>query len=241
MDDATVVYEEVKPDFFDNPAKKAKNTQQKTPQKSRKKSSSKSKKTKGLKLEYNAPISLTFCFLSFFSFAFLSFLAKEDFLLFSCPTKQGTALAFSAKNILHYVRLFTYVFGSSNLSQLLFSTVFILLLGPTLETNYGSKLFFIMIVVSTFSTGILGSCFSPVSLTGSSSIIFMITILSTYTAIEKKKVPLTLLLTCLVFVVEQIASFVFTKSSPLPVLFYLVGGLLGCLFGFLATPIKRTK
>ena len=241
MDDSTIVYEDVKADFFTTSSSKSKKkqTQKGNPQKSQKKTSSKSKKGKGLKIEYNAPVSLSFCILSFLAFALLSYFAKEDFLLFSCPTKQGTAFAFSAINPLHYIRLFTYAFGYSSLNHLLFSSIFVLILGSTLESIYGSKLFLIMTLVSIFTSGILGSCFSSISLQGYSSVIFMISILSTYTAIEKKKIPLTLLLTCVVFVFYEISSFLIIKISPLPVLFYFIGGLFGCVFGFLATPANK--
>ena len=240
MDDATIVYEDVKADFFTSSSKDKKSQSNKgSPKKIQKKPPQKQKKTKGFKLEYNAPVSLSFCLITFLAFAFLKYFAKADFLLFSCPTKQGTALAFSAINPLHYIRLFTYALGYLDLSHLLFSSIIVLILGTSLESTYGSKLFLVMILVSIFATGILGSCFSSVSLQGYSSVIFMISILSTYAAIEKKKIPLTLLLTCFVFVFYEISFFVTSKNSPLPVLFYFIGSLFGCVFGFLATPANK--
>lgn len=238
MDDATVVYEDVETAFFDRPKQKN-TTRKKTQGKKQPVKKSKSKKKQGLKLEYNAPVTLTFCLLSFAAFIFLYFFSKEGFILFSCPTKQGTEFAFSASSASHYIRIFTYIFGYLDWNQFLFTLSFLLLLGPNLEFTYGSKLLVLMIFISAFITGVLSACFSPVTIQGASSLVFMMVILSTYSAIEKKRIPLSLILVCAIFLTQQIFFTLEIYSSFLPVVFYIIGGFLGCLFGFLATPSRK--
>ena len=83
-----------------------------------------------------------------------------------------------------------------------------------------------MILISSFGAGVLGACFSSISLSGANSIIFMMIVISTYSAIEKKKLPLTLVFVCCFF---------------FPALVSLIGGFFGCIFGFIATPIQKNK
>ena len=242
MDDATVVYEDVETSFFDKGNSKNKTKPKPTTVKGKTTKKKPSSKKKGkLGLEYNSPVTLTFSLICFFSFLFVHFFAKENFLIFSSPTCQGTNLAFSATIPSHYVRLFTYVFGYTDWNNLFSTLLLLLLLGPNLETTYGSKLVFIMILISSFGAGVLGACFSSISLSGANSIIFMMIVISTYSAIEKKKLPLTLVFVCCFFFAQTLISCFSNYSTLIPALVSLIGGFFGCIFGFIATPIQKNK
>ena len=97
-----------------------------------------------------------------------------------------------------------------------------------------------MILISSFGAGVLGACFSSVSLTVATSIIFMI-VISTYSAIEKKKLPLTLVFVCGFFFAQTLIACFSNNSTVIPALISLAGGFFGCIFGFIATPIQKNK
>lgn len=250
MDDKTILYEEVDAatEFYDKPkTTKSVSSKGSSEKKVNKKTSSKKPKKKSkIGFEYDSPFTLTFSILCVLAFVLENYVIKNfftefDFALFSTATKQGTDFAFSATNFSHYIRLFTYVFGFVDWTQLFFTVSFCLLLGPNLEINYGSKLFFIMILISAFITGVLASCFSTISLMGGSSIVFMMIILSAYSAMEKKKLPLSLIFVFGIFLSQQLFVNIENFSTGLPVLLYFAGGFFGCVFGFLSTPLKKRK
>ena len=201
MDDATVVYENEDATVVANPKPEKSQKSSYEPKKSTKPKSRSKKKSK-LGIEYNAPVSLTFSILCLVAFVLEKFLLEKmvpDLHLFTSLTKQGSEFAFVASNPVHYVRLITYVFGAVNWNQLFISLILVLLLGPSLEINYGGKLLFVMMLISSFVSGVISACFSAVTLSGASSVIFMMIILSSYSAIEKKKMPLSLIFVFIFF------------------------------------------
>ena len=180
MDDATVVYENEDATVVANPKPEKSQKSSYEPKKSTKPKSRSKKKSK-LGIEYNAPVSLTFSILCLVAFVLEKFLLEKmvpDLHLFTSLTKQGSEFAFVASNPVHYVRLITYVFGAVNWNQLFVSLILVLLLGPSLEINYGGKLLFVMMLISSFVSGVISACFSAVTLSGASSVIFMMIILS---------------------------------------------------------------
>lgn len=243
MDDATVVYENEDATVVANP-KPEKSQKSSYEPKRNTKPKSRSKKKSKLGIEYNAPVSLTFSILCLVAFVLEKFLLEKmvpDLHLFTSLTKQGSEFAFVASNPVHYVRLITYVFGAVNWNQLFISLILVLLLGPSLEINYGGKLLFVMMLISSFVSGVVSACFSAVTLSGASSVIFMMIILSSYSAIEKKKMPLSLIFVFIFFFAKENMEMLAETSCFYPVLISLLGGFLGCVFGFIATPIKRGK
>ena len=247
MEDSTVVYENQDATVIANPKsnlKSEKNQKSSFEPKKTNKSKSRSKKKSKLGIEYNAPVSLTFSILCLVAFLLEKFLLEKivpDLNLFTSLSKQGSEFAFVASNPIHYIRLITYVFGALDWNQLFLSLILILLLGPTLEINYGGKLLFVMMLISSFVSGVISACFSAVTLSGSSSVIFMMIILSGYSAIEKKKMPLSLVFVFVFFFAKETMKTLAEMSCFYPVLISLIGGFLGCVFGFIATPIKRGK
>ena len=243
MDDATVVYENEDATVVANPKPEKSQKSSYEPKKSTKPKSRSKKKSK-LGIEYNAPVSLTFSIFCLVAFVLEKFLLEKmvpDLHLFTSLTKQGSEFAFVASNPVHYVRLITYVFGAVNWNQLFISLILVLLLGPSLEINYGGKLLFVMMLISSFVSGVISACFSTVTLSGASSVIFMMIILSSYSAIEKKRMPLSLIFVFIFFFAKETMEMLAETSCFYPVLISLLGGFLGCVFGFIATPIKRGK
>lgn len=197
------------------------------------------RKKQGLRICYNAPVTLTFSLLATVIFLIDQFALNNLItLIFTTPGKAGSAFAFNWKNALDYVRLFTHVLGHADWSHLISNLSFILLLGPLLEERYGSGILALMMVITALVTGVLNACFISTGLLGSSGIAFMMILLSSFTTITKNQIPLTFILIVLLYMGREIiTSF---KQDDISSLAHIVGGLCGSLFGFLGVSSSRT-
>ncbi len=203
-----------------------------------------------LHFRYDSPVTLSFVLLSAAIFALDSFVLK-GFLtknIFSCRISSSTQLpAFDYKNFLDYIRLFTYVLGNMNLEILLANSTFLLLLGPSLEENYGSAVLLLMIFTSALVSGVLNVCLISSPVYGAKCVVFMMICLAAITSFAKKDIPLSWILVFALYFALSLSSsykdiskdkFNFLSSS-LSTLTNLAGGITGSLFGFLVSPKKR--
>lgn len=196
---------------------------------------------KGLKISYNAPISITFSVICVAILLFDYFIAggKTVPLLFTVPGNAKSPSPFDWSNGLSYIRLFTHVFGHGDWSHLLSNLSFILLLGPLMEERYGSAMIALMLSVTAFVTGVINACFIPTSLMGASGISFMLIILASISTLSKNQLPFSFILLLTVYVVRE---FITPSASNISTIAHIVGGLCGSLFGFLTeTKTERTQ
>ena len=102
-------------------------------------------------LQYNAPVVLTFFFISFFVLI-LNWITKgrTNKILFSTYRS-------SPFNPLTYIRLFTHCLGHINWTHFMNNFLYLLLIGPMLEEKYGSINLLIMILITALVTGIINS------------------------------------------------------------------------------------
>ena len=177
-------------------------------------------------LEYNSIVILSFFFISLFSLI-LNFLTngKSNKALFSSYRS-------SFLSPLTYIRLFTHIFGHANWSHFMNNFLYILLIGPMIEEKYGSVNLIIMFMIVAVVTGILNSLFSKKMILGASGVVFMLIILSAFVNITANKIPLTLILICVFYVINEILS-IFKKDNISHV-GHLIGALCGFIFGFYA-------
>ena len=113
-----------------------------------------------VRITYNAPVTLNFSLVCALVLIMSRLIMPHLILvLFSAPARQGCPGAFNWTNPIHYLRLFTHVFGHAGWNHLVGNLAFILLLGPLLEERYGSRLLLLMIMVTAFVTGILSCTF----------------------------------------------------------------------------------
>ena len=91
--------------------------------------------------------------------------------------------------------------------------LYILLIGPMIEEKYGSINLIIMISITAVITGILNNLFSKKRILGASGIVFMLIILSSFVNITSGKIPVTLILICIFYVVNEIISGIFKKDD----------------------------
>ena len=176
-------------------------------------------------LSYNSVIILSFFFISLFALI-LNYLTKgkSNILLFSSYRS-------SIFNPLTYLRLITHIFGHASWSHFMNNFLYILLIGPMIEEKYGSINLIIMILSTAVITGILNTLFSKKRILGASGIVFMLIVLSSFVNITVGKIPVTLILICIFYVVNEIISGIF-KKDDISHIGHLIGAVCGFVFGF---------
>jgi len=178
------------------------------------------------KIQYNAPVVLSFSLLS------LAVLG-----LARLTNDNSNALLFSVyrapfSDPLMYLRVFLHALGHANLAHFFNNFVIILLIGPMLEEKYGGKNIITMMIVTALVTGVLHMAVSPYAKLGASGIVFTFILVGSFTNLKRGKIPLTLILAVVVFLGREVVSSV-TLDNNVAYLTHIVGGLCGALFGFL--------
>lgn len=176
-------------------------------------------------IQYNSTLILSYFFISLIVLI-LSKLTnkKSDTILFSSYRS-------SLINPLTYIRLFTHVLGHQNWRHFSNNFLYILLIGPMIEEKYGTLNLLWMILITAGITGIINSIISKNSILGASGIVFMFIILSSFVNIEAGKIPLTLILIFIFYIVNEIIDGLFKKDN-VSHLGHLIGALSGFIFGF---------
>ena len=178
------------------------------------------------KLQYNSVVILSFFFISLLAFI-LNYVSKgkSNKLLFSSYRS-------SIINPFTYIRLFTHIFGHANWQHFMNNFLYILLIGPMIEEKYGSKNLVIMISITAGITGLLNNLlFKNKAILGASGIVFMMIVLSSFVNIETGKFPITLILICVFYIINEIISGIFKKDNVSHI-GHLIGAAAGFIFGF---------
>ena len=178
-------------------------------------------------IQYNAKVTLSLFFISFFALVLSKltggFLNDNFF-----STQRGSPL-----NPLTYIRAFTHILGHADWGHFTRNYMKILLLGPLIEEKYGSNLFLIMILVTAFVTAVVNWIFKKNSrLLGASGITFMLIVLSAFVNVSGTKIPLTLILIILFYLVDEIVNV--TTEDGIAHYGHVVGGLCGLAFGIIS-------
>lgn len=175
--------------------------------------------------QYNSKLILSYFFISFVVLVLSWFTNKKsNDLIFSTYRS-------SIFNPMTYIRLFTHVLGHDNWKHFSSNFIYILLIGPMIEEKYGSLNLLIMILITSGITGIINSIISKNKLLGASGIVFMLIILSSFVNIESGKIPITLILIFIFYIVNEIIDGVF-KKDKVSHLGHLIGAICGLVFGF---------
>jgi membrane associated rhomboid family serine protease len=186
-----------------------------------------------MRIKYNAPTVLTFAFIS----AAVLLLTQTLF-----PRLTGTWFVVSGKggfnpaDMRSWITLFTHVIGHANWNHLISNFSFILLLGPILETSYGSLSLLLMIAVTALVTGILNILLFSTALMGASGVVFMMILLASFTNFNKGEIPLTFILVLVLYLGREfLNSF---NADDISEFAHVVGGFCGSIFGFFR-PARR--
>lgn len=129
-----------------------------------------------------------------------------------------------------YFNLVSHVFGHSSFEHLVSNFTVILLIGPILEEKYGSLLLLKMMLICAVMIGIVNFIFSKKYVYGSSGILYMFIVLSSFVNIEQGKIPLTFVLICLFYIISEVINLLKRKKDNVSHLGHLVGALCGVLF-----------
>ena len=177
-------------------------------------------------LQYNSILILTFFFLSFAALILKYItLGSSNKLLFSSYRS-------SLLNPLTYVRFFTHVLGHSDWKHFSNNFLYILLIGPMIEEKYGTINLLIMMLITAGFTGIVNHIRGKKRILGASGIVFMLIMMSSFVNIEAGKVPITLILMFICYIVNEIIDAI-VKKDDVSHSGHIIGAIFGVIFGFL--------
>ena len=181
---------------------------------------------KKLVIRFNAPVVLLFALLSLLVLLLDGWTGGVSTTRFFCVYRSSLA------DPLTYVRFFGHVLGHSGYSHYMNNMLLLLLVGPGLEEKYGSLNLLMTILVTALVTGLVQFIFFPgTALLGASGVVFMMIVLSSFTAARKGEIPVTLILVVIFYLGGEIMDGLF-KQDNVSQIAHIVGGLCGLVFGF---------
>ena len=181
---------------------------------------------KKLRIQYNAPVILTFALVSL-GVLVLDFLTggwttQALFCVYRAPVTDP----------LTWVRMVGHVLGHGSYTHYLGNMMLLLVIGPPLEEKYGSgKLLFCILVTALVSGLVQFLLFPGTALLGASGIVFMMILLSSLAGMREGAVPLTLILVAVLYLGGEVVDAVALRDS-VSQLTHIVGGLCGAGLGF---------
>ena len=111
--------------------------------------------------------------------------------------------------------------------------MYILLIGPMIEEKYGSINLIKMIALTAIVTGLINMIFSKNKrILGSSGIAFMLIILSSFVNMKAGKIPITLVLIILCYIMTEVKAGLFNKKDNVSHISHLIGAVCGGIYGF---------
>ena len=148
--------------------------------------------------QYNAVVTLTMFFIS------LGVLLLDKITKGKSTRKVFSTERASLLKPLTYIRFFTHILGHADWDHLSSNYLKILLLGPLIEEKYGSINYLIMILLTAFVVAVYNFIKGKEWLKGASCISFMLTVLSAFVNITENKIPITLVLIILFYIIDEI-------------------------------------
>jgi len=175
-----------------------------------------------MRIKYNSPVILTYSILSICVLAFSGNGMLAGY--FSSPAHL------SLLNPYFYFRLVSYITAHGSWSHLIGNFMIILLVGPLLEEKYGSGALLEMIFITAIATALLNAVLFSNSLIGGSGIAFMLILLSSFSNIRSKEIPLTFILIATLYIGSEVLSTL--KVDRISQFSHLAGGFIGAGYGF---------
>ena len=178
------------------------------------------------KIQYNAPVILSFAGLSLAALA-LNYLTggAANRALFSVYRS-------SLGNPLTYLRLVTHVLGHTGYQHYLNNMLMILVIGPAMEEKYGSLPLLRAILITAAAAGLVQMIVFPHgALLGASGIVFMLIVMSSLAGMQEGRIPLTLILVLLFYIGGEIVDGLFVRDN-VSQLSHILGGLCGAVIGY---------
>lgn len=185
-------------------------------------------KHRSFRLQYNAPVTLTFFFLSLAVLLLDQATGGWTTLNLFCVYRSPLT------DPLFYVRLFGHVLGHADWNHFLNNILLLLVIGPPMEEKYGSRPLLLGLLATALISGVLQCILFPgAALLGASGIVFMLIMLSSLAGMRSGSIPLTLLLVAALYLGQQVYAMLFVRDQVANFM-HIIGGLCGTGFGFTA-------
>ncbi len=188
-----------------------------------------------LKIAFNSPVVLGFTGLCLFALI-LNYITGG-----ASNTRFFSVYRSSLLSPLTYLRLFGHVAGHAGMDHFLGNSMLILVVGPLLEEKYGSSNILFVILATALGTGVVHMVFFPHSaLLGASGVVFAFIMLSSFTCVREREIPLTFILVALLYIGGQVYEGLFVKSN-ISNLTHILGGLMGAGLGYIMHKGKMNR
>ena len=188
-----------------------------------------------IKLQYNAPVTLSFFFASLAALLLGYATGGRSTQTFFCVYRSSLA------DPLFYLRLFGHVLGHADWNHFINNMLLFLVVAPPLEEKYGSRTLLCGIAITAVISGILQCAFFPNgALLGASGIVFMLIMLASLAGSRGGGVPVTLLLVGALYLGQQVYAILFVRDNVANFM-HIVGGVCGTVFGYTYAAFPRRK
>lgn len=181
------------------------------------------------KFDYNAPVILTYFFICLI-ILIIDKLCKGKFSATFFTTYKNDSLL----NPLTYFKLISHSLGHADWDHLYSNFIKILLIGPLIEEKYGSINLLIAMILTSLIIGIVNKVFGKGGILGASGVAYMLILLSSFVNMENGKIPITLTLIILFFVVDEVIKLFRRKKDGVSHLGHITGAICGIILGMLA-------
>ncbi len=191
------------------------------------------KKKTVLKIQYDSPVVLTFALLCLG--ALLANYLTDGW------TNQNLFCVYRASlyDPLTYVRFFGHVLGHADMVHFFSNICLLLVLGPVVESRYGSVNVLLATLGTALVTGLVQFIFFPgTGLLGASGIVFMMIFLSSVSGIKGGNIPVTLIFVAVVYLGQEMSA-MFFQDDQTSQLTHIIGGVCGIIFGMMMAKKKR--
>lgn len=175
--------------------------------------------------QYNSVIILSYFFICL-GILFLNFLTKGKTEKYFCSGRN------SLLSPLTYLGFITHIFGHKDWDHFSSNFITILLIGPLIEERYGSLILLKMIIICAIIIALINFIFSKKWIWGSSGILYMLIVLSSFVNLEAGKIPLTLIFIFLFYLTSEIKNLFLKNKDNVSHLGHLIGAVVGIVFGF---------
>ena len=176
--------------------------------------------------QYNSILILTYFFISFGALIlkYITLGTSNDLLFSSYRSSLADPLT--------YVRLFSHAIGHYDWKHFSNNFLHILLIGPMIEEKYGTMNLLAMMLITAGITGLLNSIVGRKKILGASGIVFMLIVMSSFVNIQAGKIPITLVLIFIFYIVNEILDGIFKKDNVSHI-GHIIGAICGCIYGFI--------
>ncbi|MBR6949029.1 MAG: rhomboid family intramembrane serine protease [Bacilli bacterium] len=178
--------------------------------------------------QYNSLVIITYFFICLCVMIIHTLTKGESTKRFFSTSSNSSLL-----NPITYIRFFTHALGHGSWEHFTHNFLQILLIGPMVEEKYGSYNLVIMLLITALVGGVANKLFSKnTRIYGASGEVFMLIVLSSFVNLQTGKIPLTLVLIILFYIVDEVFKGLFKKNDNVSHLGHIMGGICGVIFGF---------